>query len=178
MASVAPDWPRISSRSPSGIDDAFMPVRVRITVWAISGSVSSAFSRAATPAKAGTPGYYVVVYAEGIEAPHLLGDGAVEGGIAGMHARHILACRVGLLHLLDDEIEMHRRGVHDQRIGRCRRDDFLRHQRPGKQTDRTPLDQPLAAHGDQVGGSRPGADEIDSHCATSLLSISDCGLAA
>ena len=33
-----------------------MPVRVTITVWAISGSVSSVFSLAAAPANAGTPG--------------------------------------------------------------------------------------------------------------------------
>ena len=33
-----------------------MPVRVTISVWEISGSVSSAFSRAAAPANAGTPG--------------------------------------------------------------------------------------------------------------------------
>ena len=56
IASVAFDWPRISSCSPSGIDEAFMPVRVMMTVWAISGSVNSVESRAAAPAKAGTPG--------------------------------------------------------------------------------------------------------------------------
>jgi len=33
-----------------------MPVRVMITVWAISGNVSSVFSRAAAPAKAGSRG--------------------------------------------------------------------------------------------------------------------------
>ncbi len=56
MASVARERPSTSSVSCSGIDDAFMPVRVTITVWAISGSVSSVASRAAAAAKAGTPG--------------------------------------------------------------------------------------------------------------------------
>ena len=41
IASVAPLRPSVDSSSPSGIADDFIAVRVRITVWLISGSVSS-----------------------------------------------------------------------------------------------------------------------------------------
>ena len=56
MASVAPERPSSSSVSPGGMAEDCMAVRVRITVCAISGSVNSVLSAAATAAKAGTPG--------------------------------------------------------------------------------------------------------------------------
>ena len=56
MASVAPDAPSVVRLSPGGIGEAAPGVRVRITVWLSSGSVSSVQSSAAAAAKAGTPG--------------------------------------------------------------------------------------------------------------------------
>jgi len=56
MASVAPLRASVSSSSPSGMDDDFMAVRVRIMLWHSSGMVSSSFRAAAAAAKAGTPG--------------------------------------------------------------------------------------------------------------------------
>src|SRR5712691_10757 len=56
ITSVAPLAARWSRRSPSGIAEARVAVRVRITVCATPGSVSSRPSAAAAAAKAGTPG--------------------------------------------------------------------------------------------------------------------------
>jgi len=59
MASVAPVRPKLASVSPFGMSDDFIVVRVRITLCAISGSVSSVCSTAAAAANAGTPGVIV-----------------------------------------------------------------------------------------------------------------------
>ena len=50
MASVPPPAASFSSPSSSGMEEARTAVRVRITVWAMPGSVSSCFSAAAAAA--------------------------------------------------------------------------------------------------------------------------------
>ena len=47
------------------------------------------------------------------------------------------------------------------------RDHRPRHQRSRVQADRAALDQPQAAHGDQVGRPGAGADEMHGHCGAS-----------
>ena len=56
-----------------------------------------------------------------------------------------------------------RRGVDDARVRRTKLKQFARHERAGIEADRTARDQVAAAHGDEVGGARPGADEMHGH---------------
>ena len=65
----------------------------------------------------------------------------------------------------DDLVEGQRRRVDQARARRRRGEDVARHQRAGIEADRAALDQPQAAHGDQIGGAGTGADEMDGHCA-------------
>ena len=101
--------------------------------------------------------------AERIEAAHLFGDGAIDRGIAGMDAGDVLARVMGGGDLGDDLIEMHRRGVADQRAGGRGGDDFGGDERAGIEADRAALDEALAAQGDEVGRAGAGADEVDGH---------------
>ena len=93
-------------------------MRVRITVCATSGRVSSRRSAAAAAAKAGTPGVTSIGDAERVEPAHLLGDRAIERRIAGMHARDILPAAVRGCDLGDDLVQGQRRGVDDRAPGR------------------------------------------------------------
>ncbi len=88
---------------------------------------------------------HVVGDAERVEAPHLLGDRAVDRGIAGMDARHVLPLFMRALDLGDDLVEMERRRIDDPRTGRRRGDDLGRHQRAGIEADRAALDEAQAA---------------------------------
>ena len=100
--------------------------------------------RAAAAAKAGHARADLIGNAQPIEAAHLLGDGAIDRGIAGMDAGDILALCMGRRHLGDDLVEVHGGGVEDAGAGRGRGDDLRRHQRAGIEADRAALDQ---AHG-------------------------------
>ena len=80
-----------------------------------------------------------------------------------MDARHVLAGVMGSDHVGDDLVEMHRGGVLDQRPFGGGGDDFGGDQRAGIEADRTALDQPLAAHRDQIGRTGAGTNEIDGH---------------
>ena len=82
-----------------------------------------------------------------------------------MHARHIVPGRMRRLDLGDDLVQVHRHGVHDARAGGRRGDDLRRHQRSGIKAHGAALDEPQAAHGDQVGRARSRADEMNGHCA-------------
>ena len=80
-----------------------------------------------------------------------------------MDPRHVMCRGVGRLDLGHDLVEVHGGGVDDPRPGRGLGHDLGRHQRARVEADRAALDQPQAADGDQVGGARAGADEMDGH---------------
>ena len=82
-----------------------------------------------------------------------------------MDPGHVVPVCVSGFDLGDDLIEMHRRRVQNARRFRRLGDDRLRHQRTGIQADRAGLDQPQAAHGDEIRIARPGADEMNGHAA-------------
>ena len=80
-----------------------------------------------------------------------------------MQPRHVVTGGVGRGEFVDDLVQGQRAGVDHLRVGRAQREQVLRHDRPGVQADRAALQQPLAAHRDQVGGAGPGTDEVDGH---------------
>ena len=90
-----------------------------------------------------------------------------------MDTGDILACSLSGLHLGDDRIEMHRRGIHHLGIGRRSLNDLLGNKRPGIEADRAALDQLETAHGDKVGGTRAGSDKIDGHSAAPFNSAAN-----
>ena len=112
----------------------------------------------------GYPGGHVIIDAKSVQAAHLFGDGAIDGGIARMHPRHVLAIFVGGGHMVDNPVQMQGRGVDHLHPIRCRGDHFGGHQGAGVKTDRAGLDQVQGAHRDQVRRPRPGADEMNGHC--------------
>src|SRR5215813_3370002 len=71
-----------------------------------------------------------------------------------------------------DLVERKGSGVDDVRAGRAIAQEVARHDRAGIETDRATPDQIAAAHGDQIGRARPGANEVHGHGADS------CGEAA
>ena len=146
-----------------------MAVRVRITVWAIFGQGELGLEGGGGGGEGGNAGRHVIGDAEPVEPAHLLGDGAIERGIAGVDAGHVLALRMGGLDLGDDLVERHGGGVDD--AGACGRGlhDLLRHQRAGIEADRAGLDELQPAHRDEVGCAGAGADEMDGHSAASLF---------
>ena len=102
-------------------------------------------------------------YARGLEAADLLGDGAVERGVARMDAGDVEACGMGGLDLGQDFVEVHGCGVEHPGTGRRFGHDLGRDQGAGVEADRTAADQGEPAHGDEVGRTRAGADEVDRH---------------
>ena len=59
------------------------------------------------------------VDAECVEPPDLLGDGAIERGVAGMNSGDVVALGMGGLDLGDDLFQIHRRGIqHARAVGR------------------------------------------------------------
>ena len=80
-----------------------------------------------------------------------------------MHPRHVVTRLVRRRDFSDDLVQRHRRGVDHRCAFRCGRDDLFGNQRPGIKAHRAFFDQSQAAHGDQVGRARPGADEVNRH---------------
>src|SRR5215813_14086312 len=66
-----------------------------------------------------------------------------------------------------DLVERKGSGVDDVRAGRAIAQEVARHDRAGIETDRATGDQIAAAHGDQIGRARPGANEVHGHGADS-----------
>ena len=122
-----------------------------------------AFQRRRDRGKGRHPGDHVVGYVQRRQAPHLLADGAVEGGVAGMQARDVVSQRMGGDQFRDDLVEGEGGRVDDLRIRRRRLDHRCRYQTAGVEADRAALDQPLPAHGYQIRRPRPRADEEDGH---------------
>ena len=81
-------------------------MRVRITVWLTSGSVSSRPQRRRRGGEGRHARRHVVGDAERVQPAHLLGDRAVERRIAGVDARHVLAAACACRHLGDDLVEV------------------------------------------------------------------------
>ena len=80
-----------------------------------------------------------------------------------MQPRDVESGRVRVGDLADDLVERQRTGVDHLGIRRAQRQQVVGHDRTRVQADRTTVQQPLATHGDQVGGARPGPDEVDGH---------------
>ena len=78
-----------------------------------------------------------------------------------MHAGDVKAAAIRLAHLRHDLVEGERAGVDHARILGCRGHHGRRHQGARIEADRAALDQPQAAHGDEVRGARSRADEMD-----------------
>ena len=104
-----------------------------------------------------------------LEPAQLLGERAADREVAGMQPRHVLAGRVRRHELGLDLVERHRRGVDDARARRAMRQQLRRHDRAGIEADRAARDQVASAQGDEVGGARPGADEMHGHGVASSL---------
>ncbi len=138
-------------------------MRVSTTLCATSGTVSSVPSAAAAAAKAGTPGRERIGNAVPLEPAQLLGERAVDRQVPGVQPRDILTRRMGAHELRFDLVEIHRRGVDDARTGRRERDELRRHDRSGIEADRAARDEVAAAHGDEIGRARAGADEVHGH---------------
>ncbi len=163
MQSVAPVAAKAARLSPSGMAEARTAVRVTTTDWAMSGRVSSPPRAAAAAANAGTPGVIVQPMPKRVEPADLLGDGAVEGRVAGVDPRHVLPGRMRGLDLGDDLGQVHGRRVDHSGARRRLGHDLGRHQRARIEADLAGLDQAQPAHRDQVGRARPRADEMNRH---------------
>ena len=94
-----------------------------------------------------------------------------------MDAGDVLAARVSGDDLGDDLVEMHRRGVADERAGWGGGDDLGGDQRAGIEADGAALDEALAAQRDEVGRAGAGADEVDGHVFGALDQAVPRGLA-
>ena len=105
--------------------------------------------------------------AKHFETPHLLGDGAIERRIARMDPRHVEPACVRHGNFVNDLVECQRGSVDDPGARRRGVDNGARDQRAGVQAHRAPLDQPQAAHRDQIGRARSGADKMHGHAAGS-----------
>ncbi len=116
-------------------------------------------------------GRHVVGDARRFQSPDLFRDGPVEGRVAGMHARHVLAPPVRRLDLGHDLVQRQRRGIDHppRRLGH----DGLRHEAARVEADGARADEAQALDGDEVGVAGAGADEMDGH--GSLPSDSDAG---
>ena len=111
-----------------------------------------------------------------IEATTLFSDRAVEPRIAGMQPSDIVARGVGAGDLVNDLIQCQRAGVDDAGISRAFRKQVVGHDRARVQTNSAPLEQSLAADGDQVGSSGSSTDEVHRHSSvTDHWVIGICG---
>jgi hypothetical protein len=111
----------------------------------------------------GHAGRHVVSDLQRVQPAHLLGDRAIERRVAGMDPGDIVALFVGGLHLGDDLVQMHRRGIdHPRPFGRLGH-HLRRHQRPGiKHDGGTPNDiQP--PNSNKIRSPRPRAYEVNCH---------------
>ena len=106
---------------------------------------------------------HVIGNAERIEAAHLLGNGAIERGIAGVDARHVLAFVMRGLDVADDFVEVHGGRIEHQRIRGRGLHDLLRHQRTRIETDRAGLDDLQSTDGDEVRCAGACAHEMNGH---------------
>ena len=95
-----------------------------------------------------------VVHAERVEAAALFGQRAVERRVAGVQSRDVVPGGVGVGEFTDDLVERQRPGVDDPGIRRAQRQQVVGHDRARVQAHRAAAQQPLAAHGDQIGGAR------------------------
>ena len=93
---------------------------------------------------------------------NLLANGAVQRGVAGMYAGHVLAPGVSFGQQRDDLLQMQLGGVHHL-LGTVALQHGLGHQRAGIEDHRAAADQALALDGDQLGIAGAGTDEIDGH---------------
>jgi hypothetical protein len=80
-----------------------------------------------------------------------------------MKPGHILAGCVRPDIFRFDLIERQRRGIDETRIWSAPGQHFGRNDRAGIEADRAFGEQVAATHGDEVGGARAGADEVDRH---------------
>src|SRR5262249_43053363 len=67
-----------------------------------------------------------------------------------------------------DLVERHGRGVDEARVLGAPGEQIGRHDRAGIEAHGTAREDLLAAHGDEIGGARPGADEVHGHGAPPL----------
>src|SRR3954451_23294869 len=80
-----------------------------------------------------------------------------------MQTRNVLVLRMRGRDFRHDVVERQRRGVDDPRARRAMRQNLARYQRAGIEADRTGRDEVAAAQGQEIGGGRPGADEMHRH---------------
>ncbi len=109
-------------------------------------------------------GHDLVVDAQRVKASALFGERAVDRRVTRVQPRHVEARGMGIGQFGDDLVEGQRAGVEHPRVRRAQRQQVLGHDRAGVQTDWAAAEQPLTAHGDQIGGAGPGPDEVDGHC--------------
>ena len=103
----------------------------------------------------------------GAQAPDLFGDGAIERGVAGMHARHVLPARMGGDDLGMGFVQRHCGSVEHLCPFRCPGDHCGGYERAGIEADRAARDEPRALECQELGVPGPRTDEIDGHVATS-----------
>ena len=137
--------------------------RLRVTVWATPGTVSSRPSDGRGGRECRNAGDDLVADTPLVESAALFGQRAVERRVTGVQPGDVVARGVGVGELIDDLVQIQRPGVDDVRIRRTQRQQIVGHDRARVQAHRTALQQPLPAHGDQIGGTGPGADEVDGH---------------
>ena len=97
------------------------------------------------------------------EAAELLGDGAVEGEIAGMEARDVLPGFVGAAELGFDRVEVERGGVDEAGAWGTMLEHGGGDDGAGVEADGAGGEEVSAAEGDEVGGAGAGTDEVDGH---------------
>ena len=80
-----------------------------------------------------------------------------------MQPCHVEPGGVGIREFGDDLVEGQRPGVDHPSVRRTQRQQLVGHDRAGVQAYRATAQQPLTAHGDQVGGAGARPDEVDGH---------------
>ncbi len=80
-----------------------------------------------------------------------------------MQPGDIVTLGVGIGELGDDLLEVQRSGVDDPGLGWAQFQQVVGHDRSRVQADPAALQQALAAHGDEIGRTGAGADEVDRH---------------
>ena len=92
------------------------------------GSVYSAFSAAAAPQKLDTPGGIIVGNALGVQHVHLLPDGTVKAGVAGVQAHGDLTRSFHLPHHIQHLLQRHFSAVINGAICLCKAQQGRVHQ--------------------------------------------------
>ena len=161
---------RYASDSVSGIAVEAAWVRVKITVCASSGTVSSRPMIAAAAAYAGTPGVTSQFTPACIEPPGLLGQRRVDRGIAGAKSRDIVSALMSRNQMISDLIKIKMLTVDQGRSWRTVSQDLSVDVGAGVDTDGRRLDQPHSSHRQQVRRPWTGPDEMDGH-STSLIEL-------